>query len=509
MTRYLEAAKAAVETLLEKQSVRAGGKADGPVVITVSRVWWKRFRSAGAIRGEKVLSYDIQGMPMDERATRMDLACWDVLERLSEVTGDGRYKALVAGMAGVFTEHGYEKSSGLGYLGEEGNLDAEILSLVTVYLGVDPQFKPLAGTPLWALWEAGPEAAARMIRSAYLGLITRPSDMSYNRHCYYGFDDKPGLHPTEFNSHYSAFAMTGALLIEWWGFLYGKTGEADCLAWAEAMAAKWERVQHPESGLMPAWFSSDYNDRDVQPPVSYCNYWDTITGIGLLKAAAAWRARLGGQSLAERLEKMGTRVMQGFARHGYMDTTGAMPQWLSVDGSPRTKRTWYTFYSEEEKAEFVAKDPILSEVPVFGWYGFYTGLPWVTNAGVTVYGSNVPWHVAQAAAMTGDAYLTERAAVMAEGVIKAARGLKGGMTESGQWTVTANAVYVKMMVCLYRATGERKYLDWGREIAEIEMGFLEKGPGEGMHAWWQLPLRNSWIEALVELHAAVSEGGEG
>jgi hypothetical protein len=503
MTRYLEAAKGAVETLLQKQSVRAGGAADGQQVITVTAVWWTRFRTAGALRDGKVLSYDIQGMPMEEQAVRMDLAAWDVLKRLSEVTGDGKYEALVKGMAKVFAAHGYEESSGLGYLGEEGNFDAQKLALAPVYQG-HTQFKPLAGTPLWALWDADPQKAERMIRSAYLGLITRPSDMSYNRHCYYGFDDKPGKHPTEFNSHYSAFAMSGALLIEWWGFLHGKTGEKNALAWAQAMTDKWAAVQNPETGLMPAWFSSDYNDRDVQPPATFCNYWDTISGIGFLKAAAAWRGRPEGETLAERLEKMGLGVMRGFAKHGYIDATSAMPQWLSVDGTPRTKRTWYTFYSEEERAEYAKKDPILAEVPVFGWYGFYEGLPWVSNAGVTAYGSNVPWHVAKAARMTGDAYLIARAKVMAEAVIKRARGLTSGWTASGQWTVTANAVYVKMMVEIYGATGEKKYLDWAKEIADIELGFLAKEPPAGMHEWWRLPLRNTWIEALVELHVAIA-----
>jgi hypothetical protein len=184
-----------------------------------------------------------------------------------------------------------------------------------------------------------------------------------------------------------------------------------------------------------------------------------------------------------------------------------MPQWLNVDGTPRLRRTWYTFYSQEEKAEHVAKDPVLSEVPVFAGYGFYEGLPWVTNAGVTVYGSNVPGHVAEAAAMTGDAYLTERARVMAEAVIASARTLTGGITPSGQWTVTANAVYVKMMVHLHRATREKKYLDWGREIADIELGFLAMGPPPGMHEWWRLPLRSTWIQALVELHVALTGDG--
>jgi hypothetical protein len=321
MAKYLDAAKSAVETLLEKQSVRAGGVGDGARVITVTRIFWSRLRTVGAVRGEQVLSYDHHGIPMDERATRMDFACWNVLERLSEVTGDARYRALVQDMARVFTAYGYEKSSGLGYLGEEGNFDAESLSLVNVYLQ-DSQFKPLSGTPLKALWEAGPEQTARMIRSAYLGLITRPSDMSYNRRCLYGFDDKPGKHPNAFNSHYSAFAMTGAFLMEWWGFLFGKTGEKNCQAWAQAMARKWEAVQQPKTGLMPSWFCNDFNDRDVQPPVDYCNYWDTITGIGFLKAAAVWRSRREGAELADRLEKMGRGVMQGFARYGFIDSPG-------------------------------------------------------------------------------------------------------------------------------------------------------------------------------------------
>jgi hypothetical protein len=500
MTKYLAAAVDAVETLIKHQSARAGGRADGELSITVTTVFWDRVRTVGALRGEKLLSYDIQGMPMEMRAVRMDMGCWNLLKRLSDATGDDRYRELVKTMARVFTRHGYEAVSGLGYLGEEGNFDVEGLSLKQVYMS-GPQFKPLASTPLEDLWEAGPGETARLIRSAYLGLVTDAETMSFNRHCFYGFDDKPGKLANEFNSHHAAFGMSAVVLLEWWGFLYGKTGEGVWLERAQAMADKWQRAQHPVTGLMPGWFGNDNNDEPVQRPRDTCNNWDTLTGLGFLKVGESFKRMPGGQALGAQMTQMGLGVMRGMARYGYDAETGEMAQWLNLDGSKRTHRAWYTFHTEEEKAGWVAKDPILSECKVFAGYGFYDGLPWVSNAGVTAYGSNVPHHTALAASLTGDAYLLERAELMADAVMVAARGLTSEFNQSGQWTVTANASYVKMMLRLYEATGKGVYLERAREIADIEMGLLAKA--QGPHEWWRLPLRNMWIEALIELDAAM------
>ncbi len=503
MSRYLDAARAGLDTLLAKQSARLGGKADGLLCITLTRWTWETFRTVGAQRGDDLLTYLIQGYPIDMEPPYMDLRSWPMLELFSDVTRDPRYRDLAVAMARAFGQYGFDPASGLGYLGEEAEFDVVKLACAPVRAGGDPQFKPVIGAPLERLWAEAPEATARMIRSAYYGLVTRPETMDYNRHCDYGFDDSKRNHPTAFNSHHVGFAMAGACLVHWWGFLFARTGEPQCLDWSQAMADKWKRAQHPQSGLVPAWFGSDREDEDTQPPRPYCNYWDTIAGISFLRAAAEWKVRPAGQALARQLEEMGRRIIMGFARYACNDQTRLFPQWMNLDGSDPKKRSWYTFYSEAERDEAAKRDPLLAEVEVFSHSGFYSSFPSSTNAGTTFWESNVPYDVTLAARMTGDAYLLRRAEALAAIVVDEARNLTGEFNSRGQWTMPANALYVKMMLLLFETTRTRRYLDWAREIADMELEFLRRPLPDGKQEWWRQRQRDSWIEALLLLHQAM------
>jgi len=107
--------------------------------------------------------------------------------------------------------------------------------------------------------------------------------------------------------------------------------------------------------------------------------------------------------------------------------------------------------------------------------------------------------------MTGDPYLLQRAQELAVLVMNEARQLTGEFTARDQWTMPANAVYIKTMLHLWSATRDSRYLNWAREIADIELDFLSRPLPPGKPQWWRLPLRNSWIESLLVLHQALRD----
>ena len=44
----------------------------------------------------------------------------------------------------------------------------------------------------------------------------------------------------------------------------------------------------------------------------------------------------------------------------------------------------------------------------------------------------------------------------------------------GQWTYPASALYVQVMQLLHGTTGEDRYLDWARNLVDMEMEFLSQ-----------------------------------
>ena len=491
---YLDFVRQSVQTLIERQSARAGGRADGALCLTVTRQFSRSCRSMGGTKGN-YYTVVIEEQPIEPAPYRLDLDAWPVLDLLSEVTGDGQYRDLVDGMSSMFGQHGFDPASGLGYLGSQAEFDVIHLQPVPVSSYTEPTFKPDPFLPLDRLWAVAQERMGRMFKSAFYGLITRPEDMSYNRYCSYGFDDKAKKPSMAFNSHHVAFEYTGATLIHWWGYLFAHTGDVESLAWAKAMADKWQAVQHPESGLIPAWFGSDRRDEPTQPPRPYMRASGTLVGISLLWAAQELRKRPEGAGLAEQVEGMAHRLLRGMARYGYDSKERIFPQWLNLDGSEREETTFYCFRTQAEKDEEVKRDPTLQEVGVYAGSGFYLDGP-----GAVGIHNRVPHEVALGAQMTGDAEALSASRKYAEDLMEAAGKLTGPLNAQGQWTYPASATYIKTLLLLRRMTGEQRYLDWAKKLADMEMSFLSGPAPAGEPEWWRLPFRDGLLEALLLLH---------
>src|SRR5262249_16940118 len=150
-------------------------------------------------------------------------------------------------------------------------------------------FKPQPDQPIEVLWRVAPEQTTRMFKSSYYGLVTRPETLDYNRYCHYGWSDSEKKPAMAFAANHAGFASIGAILIHWWGFHFSRTGDRDSLGWAQAMADKWQAVQHPITGLLPHWFGGDCAGDPVQPPRPYANNQESRTATTLLKAARELR----------------------------------------------------------------------------------------------------------------------------------------------------------------------------------------------------------------------------
>ncbi len=232
------------------------------------------------------------------------------------------------------------------------------------------------------------------------------------------------------------------------------------------------------------------------PPRTICNLGDTMTGLSLLRAAGELRNRAGGAALASQVAEMGRRLLVGLARHGYDPEQRIFPSWLHLDGRPDYEAIWYGFPRQKMKDEAVKRDPILQEVAVFAGPGFYRDGPWAQAA------HNPTAHdLSLGAILTGDKELLARAVEFAAMIMDEVGRLTGEFNEHGQWLFSANASYIHMMLNLSRLTGESRYLDWARQLADLELDFLSRPMPAGRPEWWRMPQRNSLLEALLALHS--------
>lgn len=503
MSQYLTFALDTFQTLLNKQAARLGGKPDGPLCLTITKKTEKTYRSIGRPAGNTYQSFLCQAQPMEDSPTRLDMDSWEMLDLLSEVTGDARYREMALAMARGFAEYGFHPRSGLGYLGQECQFDAVQLQPAGVGSKAEAKFKPAADLPLDILWSASPDRMARMFKSAFYGLMMRPENFEFNRFCSYDFDDREKKPSMPFNPTCIAFATTGAMLTQYWSFLYARTGDEESLSWAQKMTGKWQAVQHPETGLLPHSFASEDPSDNRQPPRTYCRMTDTIAAHCFLSASRELRARPEGLPLAEQLHEMARRMLVGIARHSYDPETHTFIHWLRLDGAEDTTAVWYTFPTQEMKDAAVRINPILREVAVFSRLGFYRDAPWAFGVR-----NILPHDVSLGALLTGDRELLDHAVLLADHVMEEATRLKGEFNDEGQWTVSATALYIEMMLNLLRLTGEPRYLDQARQLADMELEFLSRPMPEDKPDWWRMSFRNEVLKAFLRLDVAMRGGNQ-
>jgi len=502
---YLAFVVDTIEQLIRHQSCRLGGEPNGVRFITVTGRESPSRRSIGVRNEETKLYRSITAggqHPEFHEPYGADLDAWHILDLLSQAADEPKYAQMVTEMAEVFAIHGFDPRSGLGYLGEEAQLDVlRLRPICTRRQVVSPLFKPglsdnTPDLPLDRLWKHAPKQMSRMFKAAFYGLVTNPEGMDYNRYCHYDFDDQDRKPSMQQHGYHLGFDSAGGRLIQWWGSCFAHTGDRECLDWAQTMADKWQAVQHPQSGLVPYFFGGNY-EGTAMPPVSFAEIrGGSMCALALLKAAEEFRKRPEGRPLAEQLTQMGLKLARGTARYGYDPQERRFHKSLTLDGTARPSTSRYTFSTQQEKDEAVKLDPKMCEVPVFAGLSFYLKGPyWRYTTGTPV-----PYQITMGAWLTKDPELLERVKYFAEQVMQESREVTSAFTPEGKWTFYATGQYVRMLALLYQMTDDQRYLQWARTLADREIDHLDK---IAYPEWWRMRERSAFLEALLKLYDAL------
>jgi hypothetical protein len=490
-----------VDLLREQQSCHFGGDTAAPLALTICHPMSRSYRSLGHREDSVFRTYWFSERPLELEPVLLDFELWPVLQRLSELTGDQQYASLVEGMAEIFARHGFHPHSGLGYLGEEAGFDVRALCGKPTKVGdAQPVFKPrnsgsFPGLPLDVLWRHAPQQMHRMFRSMYYGLVTDAETMDFNRFCSYDYRDADRRFSMERNPGHCAFESVAARMIHWWCSCYRHTGDADCLAYAARMLGKWEAVQHPETGLVPNFFGAvGWSPGAPMPPGEWAELRGTaMMSVALLQAATELRQASDDAGLIARLTTMAERLALGTARYGYDAADHLYVEVLHLDGRPYERTSRYVFATQEEKEAAMLQHPELEQVRVYRGAGHYRYQPfWEFYVG-----SRIPLYLAQVAEATGNGELLELVAPVAADALTEARETTEPFVAEGAWTYRASAVAVKMLLSLWRLTGDLEHLAGAREIADRELSRLARVQAPD---WWRMPERTALLDALLELH---------
>ncbi|MBI3985537.1 MAG: hypothetical protein HY343_01340 [Lentisphaerae bacterium] len=488
--RYLPFVERTAELLWKHQRIPLAGNPRGTPFLVISSPPSAAWTSIALREDGHYDLYPIEERVLELKPTRIDLAAWAWLERLSDLVGNPVWRERVEAMAREFAVYGFDPRSGLAYLGQQAQFDVARLGPTSTSFSL-PTFKPDDGIPLDRLWRHAALPMDRMFKSAYLGLVTRREDLSYNRFCYFGSDDRPGLPFMAFDPCHVAFGLTGALLIHWWVFHWRKTRSTQSLGWAQAMADKWLAAQHPETGLMPHWFGSDNPADTLQTPRHFANANDGAVAIVYLEVARLLRGETDTAAVAlrDQLQRMGARLAVGMARFGYDEHERIFPNWLRVaDGSVDRDIIYYAFPTQAMKDEAVRRDPRVAVASVNGGAALFPS------------GTASPYHLARAAELTGDTVLLARSGLLADHIMERAATLQRAPGEKGPGTCASSAGAARALLCLARATGDARYRAHAAVLLDRELDAIEQAPGEKDREWWRFPFRNALLGALLDLH---------
>ena len=501
---YISFVTQTVERLLERQSVTLGGQPDGTRFITVARPVQRSYRELGRKLSEGIYTnHWFPEAPLDYEPFLADLEAWVVLERLSALTGNEHYRTLTGAMAQAFARHGFHPMSGLGYLGTENGFDVLRVEGVStmqfrgIVLGT---FKPRnSGTypqlPLEQLWTHAPAQMHRMCRAMYYGMVTDAATMDFNRYCGFEFNDADQVFSMKPNPNHGRFNEVAGRMIHWWASCFARTGDADCLAWAQKMTDKWQAVQHAKTGLTP--FHCGSSLFKLPPDSTIASDAAALTAASYLDAATELRKRPGGKPLADQLTQMAVKVALGVARQAYDPKRRIFRARLICSGKLNDQGHQYENRPQSDKDAAVKLEPPLEQWKVFYGAGFYQpGVYWEHFAG-----STVPLDLAQVMAATGNEELAAILRTWVPDLIEEGRKQRSAITADGTWTFRASGEYIHMLVLLWRQTKDLHYLDAAREIADREIAGLEQVE---YPEWWRMPERTALLDGLLALHEAMA-----
>jgi hypothetical protein len=499
---YLQFVVDTFRVIMEQQSLRLRGESGGPLFLSVSRPVYRGYRSIGYKRPDGTFeNYWFPEMPMDFPPFAVDFDLWMLLDRLSDATGDAKYRDMVAAMADAFKTVGFDPKNGLGYLSVEGGLDVRSASLVSMKPGTEQaQFKPMnvgndPRLPLDRLWKHAPNEMHRMSRAMFYGLISDPESFDYNRFCHYSWSDADAKHVLERNPAHCAFESVGARMIHWWAACYARTGDEKCLDYAQRMTNKWRAVQHPESGLVPDFFGAVASQPGApMPPGEWAECRGaSLAALAYLDAAAELQTREGGAALAKQLSEMSEKLALGVARNSYDSQRRLFIEHLQLDGKPYASAARYTFHTQAKKDEAVKRDPLMAEVSVYLGTGLYRNPSYWEHCA----GTSMVYELSEVARITKNAELIERCGRIVNDALDESRKQPGPFTADGCWTFRASGQYIKAAHSLYRATNDARFLDIATELANRELARLNTVI---YPEWWRMPERATLLDALLRLY---------
>lgn len=497
---YLKFVRQTVDTLLEKQKVPLGGEPGGIPFLAVSRAPGHAWVSVGYQVNGKYQLVPVPECELDSDPSIVDFRAWPLLNRLSLLTGERRYRDFCQRMASAFAQHGFHPRSGLLQVGA-GMFDFDIRVAGPVSAkanqGSEAYFKPSDSMPWAELWAAAPEQMARFCRATFVGLVTRPADMRFNRYVHLDFDSRKPIHEMAFSPPHRGFLLTGAMLIKFWAMDYQHSGDPAMLERALRMARMWKACQNPKTGLLPHFIGADSETDTDQIPVPFANSGDAVTAVIFLETARALRDLPATTELAALLEDLGANLANGIAENSYDPATRIFEEWLKLEGGIYKERTYYTFRDQAAKAAALATDPDVAPVEVWAGDGFY-----LSSQRDWACGAQEPFSLAKAALLTGNPQLIERCRQFAGEILRQSRELKGEFNSRNQWTYPANGAYIKMFLDLFAATGETNWLAGARELADRSLANLAALGADYQPPWWRLPYRSGFLLTLLELHSA-------
>ena len=232
------------------------GKVQSPLFMTVlNRKTGKPFKAPyphviakpyapGLRRDHKMRPYDrtyIGSNPLE------DLPLYSLLYRLSELTGDPRYRKEADKSIAWFLENGWSPKTGLPGWGS--HMYYQVEKDMAVFAGGNPNagYGGHEYNFVWPYWDQHTESLSRFAQAVWNKHIRNEETGHFNRH---STDGTSGME----------FPETGSCFMEVWARAYGRSGDPHMKGHVQTLLKLFRSMRHPKTGAM-SWCSSQDTGR--------------------------------------------------------------------------------------------------------------------------------------------------------------------------------------------------------------------------------------------------------
>jgi hypothetical protein len=251
-----------------------------------------------------------------------DVDLYVALNRISAMTGDGRYATAVDDALGWFADH-CRVHHGLFAWGTHIHWNCETEQLV-IRKSQNPNHELICTWPLWdVFWRVAPESTQAFCQALWDRQILDHETGEFDRHCPPNRGDRKD------------FPDMAGRYIAVWAEAYAHTGKADFLHYIEVLLGRYEQRRHPATGLIRA--CDEYAPR--------CWHLSMLALAELCMTSAS----LVPDGLAGRLREFGTGCAESFAvvehdlRHGVLTESCREDDGASMDADGFIQ-PWTYFY---------------------------------------------------------------------------------------------------------------------------------------------------------------------